>query len=477
MYEPGDTIVAVSSPPSGARAIVRISGPAAIKIAGEMFRPAVGAAARGVFKGQVIVDEEFAVDAMLYLFVAPRSYTGEDIAEIHVCGAQPVVEAVLGHILDSEDTPVRPAGPGEFTARAYLNGRLDLAQVEAVGEIISSSNRFQLAAAERLLAGDLGKATAALCESIIECLGLIEAGLDFSEEDIEFISRADAAERLTAIRQQLEKLLAGSVRYESVMDMPCVGIAGAPNAGKSSLLNRLLGRARSIVCEQRMTTRDILSGLLVLEHCNCVVSDCAGLVLSPEGVLDELAQQAAVEALQRACVVVFCVDVSKSDWSEDVSIRRLIEPRPVEQRWIWVATKCDALTESAATSRLDELCGLLDAEFLPVSAETDMAVELLRTAIDEKLIELTAGSASQARRLFESGQAQIGLAARHSRAVTAAIESLGEAIEQVEAGNDEVAAMMLRAAHQELSDIGRPVETAVDERILNEIFSRFCIGK
>jgi len=368
------------------------------------------------------------------------------------------------------------AGPGEFTARAYLNGKIDLSQAEAVNEIIVSSNKFQLAAAEKVLGGRLAETTAEVRERLMDCLSLIEAGLDFSGEDIEFITRPKAVERLVEIRERLEQLLSGNISYESAIDLLAVGIAGAPNAGKSSLLNKLLGKARSIVSAQRKTTRDVLTGLLTLRHCNCVLFDCAGLMHQAHNILDELAQQAAVESLQNSSVVVFCVDASKKDWSEDITIRKLIEPKTL----IPVATKCDLLSEEMLANHIAGLNKLFNrapalqepVEFLPTSAETGIGLEQLRKGIDKKLIELAPG------RGFEGQVAEqasgVALTARHRQAVTEAIENIEESINELKAGNDEVTAMMLRAAYEGLSSIS---QQHVDEQILERIFSRFCIGK
>jgi tRNA modification GTPase len=224
--------------------------------------------------GSVTIDNELEAEAQLYLFLAPHSYTGDDIAEIHLHTNPAVTEALMDSLLGRG---LRMAGPGEFTARAYLNGKIDLAQAEAVNEIIVSSNAFQLAAAEKLLSGRLSESSAKVRSAMMDCLSLIEAGLDFSGEDIELETGAEVIERLLGIKEQLEHLLTGSIRYESLIDLPAVGIAGAPNAGKSSLLNKLLGKERSIVSHRRKTTRDVLTAICVLEHCKCVVFDCAGL--------------------------------------------------------------------------------------------------------------------------------------------------------------------------------------------------------
>ena len=541
MYELNNTIVAVSSPTSDKRVIVRITGPETIETCKKIFDPPVSIRRRTkdegrgtrLVTGSVTIDNELEVDAQLYLFLAPHSYTGDDIAEIHLHTNPAVTEALMGNLLGRG---LRMAGPGEFTARAYLNGKIDLAQAEAVNEIIVSSNAFQLAAAEKLLSGRLSETTAKVRSAMMDCLGLIEAGLDFSAEDIELETGAEVIERLLGVKEQLEQLLSGSIRYESLIDLPAVGIAGAPNAGKSSLLNKLLGKERSIVSHRRKTTRDVLTALCTLAHCRCVLFDCAGLVLCPDpisdptgkvskgadNVLDELAQQAAIEALRNSAVVVFCIDISKANWSEDISICELIYSSCVERdaycvkentqyairntKLIPVATKCDLVSEQVLSNRLAELNELFGpapkstpanrlssmdnktehnkadfgAGFLVTSAETGAGLDLLREAIDKKIIEVEPGfktSKSGTNPLFEGTQSSVALTARHKQAVTEAIENVSESISELRAGNDEVAAMMLRAAYQAVSGIESAAGGHVDEQILEQIFSRFCIGK
>jgi len=501
IYDIRDTIVAVSSPASEQRVIVRISGPETIDKCKRIFSPPISsvvscrswpglrvtghrAPEASLIVGKVAIDDELSIDAKLYLFLAPHSYTGDDIAEIHVHTNPSVTVALIGNLLRSG---LRMAGPGEFTARAYLNGKIDLAQAEAVNEIIVGSNKFQLSAAEKLLAGRLAETTTQIRSALMDTLSLIEASLDFSGEDIEFITCQETVERLAQIRSELKQLLCGRYRDESVIDLPAVGIAGAPNAGKSSLLNKLLGKARSIVSAQRRTTRDVLTGLLTLRHCRCVLFDCAGLTLSARNILDKLAQQAAIEALRNSSVVVFCIDISKTDYSEDIAIRKLIEgprkagtqPNPGVLRLIPVATKSDSLTENMLTDRLAELNELFDAEFIPTSAKTGRGVEKLRDAIDKKIIELALGPAESAEstKVPFSDTLQAGglaLTARHKQAVTEAIDNISESISELKAGNDEVTAMLLRAAYQAISNIE---QETIDEQILEKIFSCFCIGK
>jgi tRNA modification GTPase len=500
MYDVNDTIVAVSSPTSEARVIVRITGPDTIKVCQQIFHPQaaleistqpscpMGRGESVVLSGHLGIDAELSVDAQLYLFFAPHSYTADHVAEIHICTNSSVTEALMSNLLGRG---LRVAGPGEFTARAYLNGKIDLAQAEAVNEVVVSSNTFQLAAAEKLLSGRLAETTEKVRSEMMDCLSLIEAGLDFSGEDIRFISRQEAVERLTEIRRALEQLLCSSIRYESVVDLPAVGIAGAPNAGKSSLLNDLLGADRSIVSAKRKTTRDVLTGLLTLAHCRCVLFDCAGLTPEPRTILDELAHEAAIDALRGSSVVVFCVDISKADWSEDLDVRSwILDARrasrippgclPAEHRGssvVLVATKSDLLSDVVLAQRLTELNGLFGTAFLATSVRTGRGIGLLRETMDREIVELGLGSAVGP--FLECAGEAIAATARHRRVVTEAIENISESINELSSGppwRDEVVAMMLRAAYQGICDI-ESSDRRIDEQVLEKIFSRFCIGK
>jgi tRNA modification GTPase len=384
------------------------------------------------------------------------------LAEIHLWANTAVTELLLERLLALD---ARPASPGEFTARAYLNNKIDLAQAEAVNEVITASNAFQLAAAENLLAGQLGLASKQICETIIELLSRLEAQLDFSTEDIEPTNQADLITSLTETTNQLRRLLSGSVQCESTLDLPAVGIAGAPNAGKSTLLNKLLGRQRSIVSHKRKTTRDVLTGEMTIRGCRSILFDCAGLTTHAETILDELAQQAAIQALRNALVVIFCVDAAKPDLSEDLAVWDLI----THKQLITVATKADLIAENKIAERTSQLESLFGCNFLPISAHTGFGLDKLKDKIAERLI--TGKSAA-------ADKYGIALTARHKQAVTAAIADLEKAVDELKAGNDELAAMMLRTAHNSLGDIEQhPRHAGVDEQLLDRIFSRFCIGK
>lgn len=451
MYDPRDTITAVSSPSNDHRVILRISGPDTINILNRICTPSVSGNP-GIGSGKILD-----LDCVVYFFRQPHSYIGDDLAEIHLWANTAVTEAMMERLLA---LGARPAEAGEFTARAYLNGKIDLAQAEAINEVITCSNTFQLAAAENLLAGRFGHTTEKIRSTILDCLSRLEADLDFSAEDIGPTNEADVVTTLIQISNQLRELLNVSVRCESALDLPAVGIAGAPNAGKSTLLNKLLGRQRSIVSHQRKTTRDVLTGETVIENCRCVLFDCAGLITKAETILDGLAQQAAIGALQNATVVIFCVDIAKPDFTEDLSIRRLINPR----RLINIAAKSDLLSKQEISEKTSKLKSLFGCDFLPISAHAGSGLDKLKTEISQRIITTSS----------TDGKFGIALTTRHRQAVTAATADLEKAIDELKAGNNEIAAMMLRTAHSQLSNIE---QQNIDEQLLDRIFSSFCIGK
>ena len=460
LYVLEDTIIAVSSPSSEQKVLVRISGMKTFEHVNKYFTPTLKTDKFEIVHGKLSIRNDFSIDATAYAFAAGKSYTNEELVELHLWSNNALTEAVLKQFYDCG---IRHAGPGEFTARAYMNGKLDLSAAEAVNEVVISSNRLQLAAAQKLLCGRLTQTTSEAADEMIQILSLIEAGMDFSEEDIEFISSNQAVERLSGAKEKLEHLLSGSISFEAMLDLPSVGISGAPNAGKSSLLNALLGHERSIVSSQRKTTRDVLTGIIEFEHNRCVVFDCAGLIANPVDKIDVLAQQGAVDALANSVVTVFCVDITKHDTSEDTLIRELINCDVV----VPIATKADLIEESAIQDRLEALLKNFGFKFTPISSLDSKSIEKLSCLIDASLTKQITGGAG-------ASEASVTLTARHKQSVQLASDNISNAIKELKNGNDEVASMMIRAAYQSLCELERE---HVDEKLLDNIFSEFCIGK
>ena len=464
MFDLSDTIAAFSSASlvDGVfgRSVLRVCGSDTGKVLRGLFGNVRVMDRRGVSFGSIELERGLKVDAAVYSFVGPHSYTGEDVAEIHFYASGVVCEVILGKVLRH----CRMAGGGEFTLRAYLNGKLDLSQAEAVGEIISASNKFQLEAAEKLLAGKLCETVGEIRNEMIEVLSLIEAGMDFSEEDIEFISGEDAAGRIGKVQGKLNSLIEKTIHYEEMIDLPSVALAGAANAGKSSLLNVLLGSERSIVSGEAGTTRDVLEGMLELESVNAIVFDCAGIGNGTSAIdlLDELGRTAAVEAINKAGVVLFCIDVTSDDLAGDVDIFRSIENETV----LPVATKCDLLGEDKLREKQGELAELFSMEPIMTSSEDGSGIGELPRAVDGVLSCQMAGS-------VEAGE-RVAVNERHRNVVKKSLKEVGMAIDEVLEGNGEIAAMLLRSGYESLGQMERE---DINEAVLDRIFANFCIGK
>ncbi len=459
-----DTIGAVSTAgvPVGAaaRTILRISGPSAFAAVEWLAAEPVRFEKNRVVGCKLRVDKDLTIEGRVYGFSKPHSYTGQDLCEVHIEAGPAAVQWLLEKLFKT----IRPAGPGEFTQRAYLNGKLDLTQAEAVAEIVSSANTAQLEAAQRLLGGRFSETIGDLRERMLDVLGRLEAGLDFSEEPIEFVSNEEAKRLVLEFKQHLSELLEGSIQCERLIDLDSAGLAGVPNAGKSRLLNALLGRQRSIVSEREATTRDVLTGLLRLGRLDCVLFDCAGLLSAQRQrtVVDRLSHQASLEALNRAAVVVFCVDIGKDDVSADVQMRGQISAGRV----IYAATKSDTVDDAEVAERLEALQEIFGAEFLAISAATGAGLEALKNRIEHELLALRAGDREHQERLT------INL--RHRKRLEESVKALADCAEVLKADSTEIAAMLLRQGYEALGGLER--ET-IDEAILERIFSKFCIGK
>lgn len=446
MYELKDTICALSSGPAQAhRHIVRLSGPSVRKALG----PFAHWVCASPVTHAVIGEERFA--AVLYNFPAGRSYTGDELCEIHVscplCAAQELVRKICG------SGSVRLAGPGEFTFRAFMNGKISLAQSEAVAQIVGGSNMFQVEAAQRLLRGRLTEKINELKRKILDLLSLFEAGMDFSEDEITFISHVAALERTREITAGLIELVESNIKYERMISLPSVALCGLPNAGKSSLANALLGRERCIVSDTAATTRDILTDVLDTGAGQCVLSDCAGIAGGFESAPDSLASAAAAEYVRGADLVLFCVEAGKSDYSLEAELFELVRGKDI----ICLQTKCDE-PQAAQQQKI------FGREFLPVSVRRPDTVNALRRLTGERISTCS-----------EATEQALAVNSRHYEAVLACLELAQDACELFALGNDELAALLLRQAHSSISHIDEQKD--IDESILTNIFSSFCIGK
>ncbi|MCE5185368.1 MAG: 50S ribosome-binding GTPase [Planctomycetaceae bacterium] len=464
MLNVDDTIMASSTASlaigTAGRTIIRLSGPQAFAAVSTILCEPVRFEKNRVVDCRLRVDNELQLRARLYCFAAPHSYTGQDLCEIHLEASPAVVECVMEQLF----TIVRPAGPGEFTKRAYLHGKLDLTQAEAVAEIVSCANAAQLDAAQRLLSGRFSQRIGRARRQLLDLLGRLEAGLDFAEEAIEFISKDEAIGMLAAFKEELSSLLENSIQTERLIDLDSVGLAGLPNAGKSSLLNALLGRPRSIVSPHRATTRDVLTGTLKLQLLDCVLFDCAGLLpyLEQRASAEQLSHQAAIGALNCAALVLFCVDLSKTNVSDELLVRKQI----TAPNLMYLATKADTLSESEFENAIDRLQRIFGADFMPVSAKTGRGLAPLKHAIETRLLSLRAGD--------QERQDRLTINQRHRGRLRESVKALADCAEEIKSDSTEVAAMLLRQAYEALGGLEHE---NIDEAILDRIFASFCIGK
>lgn len=452
-----DTIAAISTPlGEGGIGIVRVSGPAAEEIARSFFsrKPSGGFQSHRFYYGEILdPDSGDCVDeTMLVLMRAPRSYTCEDVLEIQCHGGYLIVQKVLQLVLRAG---ARLAEPGEFTKRAFLNGRIDLLQAEAVIEVIRGKTEAALALAQHQREGLLSKRIAAVKEGIVTSLAFIEAYLDFPEEDIDLpgVHQIKAATQTSL--QLIEELLSGFQQGKVIREGVSVLIVGKPNVGKSSLLNTLLKEKRAIVTSIPGTTRDIIEEVVNIKGLPVTLLDTAGI----RDTGDEIEQEGmklTMEKIPLADLILFVVDASKSFDNEDALIMDAVLKRP----FLVVANKKDLPT----VLQLPEQIG--SAPVVAISARDGAGIEDLRTAIFERFVH---GQALDGRDFTALSQA------RHRDALDRSKKSLLSFLENFAIEIPfEIAAIDLRDALHALDEVTG--ETTTDD-ILDQIFTRFCIGK
>lgn len=438
----GDTIAALATPVgTGAVAVIRVSGPQAVEIADKVFRGrkilsalAAGRVTRGcVETGAGMIDE-----VLCTVFRAPRSYTGEDTVELSGHGGPVVSQAVLRALLDAG---ARVAEPGEFTLRAFLNGKMDLTQAEAVMDLISARGEASVRAAAGQLAGRLGHLVGALREDVLAALAHLEAFIDFPDEGIDPDSGRALAGRIEALSASVNKLLATADEGRMLREGVRLVICGRPNVGKSSLLNQLLGYDRAMVSEIPGTTRDTIEENLTLRGIPFRVIDTAGLRESSDPLELEGMRRARAH-LEEADVVLHVLDASVHETDESV---------PGEIR---VLNKIDLWSG-----------GELPPETFPVCCLDGRGLQDLVGAVVGK-VHLGA--------LDRMGET-IAINARHRNCLQRAAAYLEEARNSLERGDaPELTAVELRAALAAVGEITGAVDT---EEILGKIFGTFCIGK
>lgn len=434
-----DTIFAPASAVGGAVTVIRISGPDAARVA-RLLSADVTKTPRELRFVRVRDGAETVDDGMAVYLPAPRTYTGEPMAEIHCHGGSCTVQRVLALL---SGCGFRPAEAGEFTRRAFVNGKMDLSQAEAVMDVVNAAAQQSLRAAVAQLNGSVSRAVGEVESLLLDALSGIDAALDYPDE-AEADAYAALPEQLKAAQERIARLLAEGRRGRVLRDGLRVVLLGRPNVGKSSLLNALLGSERAIVTGQAGTTRDVLDERAVFDGVPVRLFDTAG-IREAQDEAERIGVSRAREALARADVLLVVLDGAAPLAAEDAALLAETAGRPR----ILVRNKCDL---PAADMELPEAA-------LPVSARTGAGLDALRTAI------LALAAPQQ-----DAGDPCV-TNERHLRALDCALASIRAAQAAAEL---DCAATDLRAA---LRHLGTITGTDVDERVIDRIFSNFCVGK
>jgi len=446
-----DTIVAISTPPGrGGLGVVRLSGGRAREIAGRIVRFASPAEWRpwSCRMGELLDADGRAVDQVVVtFFAAPRSYTAEDVVEISCHGA-PVV---LRHAVTlAADAGARLAEPGEFTLRAYLHGRIDLPQAEAVRDLIESTTLYQARIAAQQAGGSVSRRMAPLKEQLLELIALLEAGIDFAEDDVSVAPAVEILRRLMPIDEGVSSLADSYAFGGLVRSGLTLAIVGRPNVGKSSLFNRLLEQDRAIVTEIPGTTRDVVSEVAAIHGIPVKLLDTAG-IREGQGLVETLGIERSFQAMADSDLTVVVLDLSAPAAEQD---RELMERARAQGRSILVGNKCDLPRQAEAPEGLR-----------PVSALTGEGIGALRDAIFAAVAPAVAGE-------WETG---FITSLRHERLLRESLDYLRKAAGAV--AQEIPHEMLLLDLYSALRPMDAITGATTADDILNRIFSTFCIGK
>lgn len=450
MYSPSDTIVAIATPPGrGGIGVVRVSGPAVRDVAAALSGSAVSLEPRratlaGVHAGGARIDR-----AVLTLFPAPHSYTGEDVLEISAHGSPALLRAIVEAAMQAG---ARLAEPGEFTLRAYLQGRIDLVQAEAVQDLVAAVTPLQARAAFDQLDGTLTARIREIETALFELSARLEASLDFPDEGYHFVEPGAAAAEILTVVRKLDALLSDAQQGRLVREGAHVVIVGRPNSGKSSLFNRLAGSGRAIVTDIPGTTRDLVTELVDIEGLAITLVDTAGLHGAPADAVERegIARTQGAQAI--ADLVIVVLDTSRPLEGDDRDLLAAAQSRA----HVIIGNKAD---QSPAWSLVEA-----GQDVVLVSAKTGEGLPVLRRSI--------AAALSNREPLRDTPTVTN---ARHANLLARAAEALRRAARAAETHTpEEFVAADLTEARMSLEEV-TGVRTSDD--VLHEIFAKFCIGK
>ncbi len=454
-----DTICAIATPSGGAIGIVRVSGVNAIDITDSIFTPHKGGIplqgrkSHTLTFGEIRDDQGHIVDEVLVsLFRAPHSYTGEDSVEISCHGSAYILQQVVRLLITKG---CRNAEPGEYTQRAFLNGKMDLSQAEAVADLIATASAAQHRMAINQMRGGISLELRRLRDKLLHLVSMLELELDFTDhEDLEFASRSELMDISGDAAQAIEKLVASFTTGNAIKNGIPVAIVGETNAGKSSLLNVLVGEDRAIVSDIHGTTRDIIEDTMVINGLTYRFIDTAGLRATTDEV-EKIGIERTYKAIEKADVVLYVADTTRSYdlWKENL---QEIKKMSGSKFFILVSNKTDS-----ENSVIPETPGITS---ISVSAKTGSGIIQLQQML------------SQHYNAMQTENDVVVSNMRHYNALVKALDAIHRVINDMESGlSTELVAFDLRETIEHISDIIGGEITS--EEVLENIFSRFCIGK
>ncbi|MDN3504962.1 MAG: tRNA uridine-5-carboxymethylaminomethyl(34) synthesis GTPase MnmE [Rhabdochlamydiaceae bacterium] len=445
-----ETIAAIATPPgTGGIAVIRISGSKAIEIANKLFSKDVFALKTHTLTFGKVLDQFRAQidEVLLAIMKAPRSFTGEDVIEIHCHGGALISQKVLSRCLECG---AKAAGPGQFSQRAFLNGKLDLSQAEAIQQLIHAKSEKATQAAANQLKGSLSSHIKQFQHSLTQIAAIIEAWVDYPEEGLEFASKEEIISELQTIYSSLFKLQSTFHEGKIISQGVNLCILGAPNVGKSSLLNALLGFDRAIVTDIAGTTRDLLQEEITLGGIHFNLIDTAGIRQTDE-IIEKMGIERSKQAQKEADLILLVLDSTQTISNDEI---KLIDSLP-KSKTILVWNKIDHPHSTPSPYE----------NSTPISAKNNTEIVTLQNDILQLVFNGNAPDKSQVTITQE----------RHYQELTRALESLKNVIEGLE--SDLSAEFISFDLRDGLKALGQIIGTNVTEDILGAIFSKFCVGK
>lgn len=456
----GDTIVAIATPPGeGALGIIRLSGPKAIEITDTIFIGAVltREESHTIHFGQIVDPEKKVIDeVVVLLFKGPKSYTGQDITEISCHGSPWILQKVLDLCLANG---ARLADPGEFTMRAFLNGKMDLSQAEAVADLIAAESEGSHRLAIQQMRGGYSNQIDDLRKQLINFASLMELELDFGEEDVEFADRTDLIKLIESTQVLITQLIDSFKLGNAIKKGVNTVIAGRPNAGKSTLLNRLLNEERAIVSDIEGTTRDTIEEVVNIKGISFRLTDTAG-IRDAQDQIEAIGVERTRQKLSQATITLYVFDAEKA--TQESLAKDLVDFIAADTALLLIANKMDRNPYGTAEEFIPE--SFPRDQFIPISAKNNMNIEYLK----DRIYDITVGQ-----KLDQ--QDTIVTNSRHIHALQKTQESLARVLEGFHSGiTSDLIALDLRQAIHHLGEITGEIST---DDLLDNIFRNFCIGK